>query len=75
MTQAELAAALGASRKWVGEAEAGKPTSEIGRVFRALALLGVTLSIQPDTSKASGSAEHEDIPEVGEVLSAYGRQV
>jgi transcriptional regulator with XRE-family HTH domain len=71
MTQEGLAAAVGASRKWVSEAEAGKPTAEIGRIFRALAVLGVTIGLLQEAGKASSGGEHEEIPEVGEVLSAY----
>ena len=74
LTQADLAAAVGASRKWVSEAEAGKPTAEIGRVLRALAVLGVTLSVQQGAGEPPRGGEHEEIPDVGDVLSAYGRQ-
>lgn len=72
MAQAALATAVGASRKWVVEAEAGKPTAEIGRVLRALAALGVVLSVEDDTRSASATGTtSEDIPEVDDVLATY----
>lgn len=43
MTQAELAAYAGVSRKWVSEVENGKPTVELGRIIAALAHLGKVL--------------------------------
>ena len=43
MTLAELAELAGVSRKWVSEAENGKPTVEFGRVVAALARLGLVL--------------------------------
>jgi HTH-type transcriptional regulator/antitoxin HipB len=41
----------GMGPRLIGEIERGKPTAEIGKVFQLLASLGLTLSIQPRTSK------------------------
>jgi HTH-type transcriptional regulator / antitoxin HipB len=41
--QQDLAAKVGVSRRWVIEAEKGKPGTEIGLIFRALTVLGITL--------------------------------
>ena len=43
--QAELAEKIGASRLWVNQIEGGKPGAEVGRVLRALHVLGLTLTI------------------------------
>ncbi|MGI4746113.1 MAG: helix-turn-helix domain-containing protein [Janthinobacterium lividum] len=43
LSQAELAARLGASRRWVIDIENGNPTAEIGRVLAAFSLLGIAL--------------------------------
>ena len=44
--QAELAARVGVSRKWVVEAEAGKPRAELALVLRALRVLDVRLTAE-----------------------------
>ena len=46
-TQAELAARLGVSRKWLSEAENGKPTIEVGLAMAALRELGHMLRAAP----------------------------
>src|SRR4051812_2835035 len=51
LTQAELAARIGASRFWVVAFEAGKARAELGLVLKALRALGLTLV-----------AEHVDAP-------------
>jgi len=45
LDQNELARRTGASRQWVVAIERGKPRAEIGLVFRALAALGITLTV------------------------------
>ena len=47
VTQAELAARLRVSRKWLSEAENGKPTIEVGLVIAALRELGYMLRAAP----------------------------
>jgi y4mF family transcriptional regulator len=43
LTQAQLGKAIGASQKWVSQAEQGKETIQLGKVMRALSYLGVRL--------------------------------
>ncbi|WP_419924304.1 helix-turn-helix domain-containing protein [Candidatus Poriferisocius sp.] len=47
ITQAVLAARLGVSRKWLSEAENGKPTIEVGLAMAALRELGHMLRAAP----------------------------
>lgn len=44
MSQEDLAKAVGANRRWVGDIEAGNETAEVGRVLRAFAVLGINLA-------------------------------
>ena len=46
MSQAELAAKAGVSRKWIYEFEAGKPTAEFGRLLRVIEALGLELGVE-----------------------------
>lgn len=48
LSQAELAARVGASRQWVVEVEAGKPRAELALVLRALAAVNLTLEAVVD---------------------------
>ena len=41
--QQDLATKVGVSRRWVIEAEKGRPGTEIGLILRALSVLGITL--------------------------------
>jgi y4mF family transcriptional regulator len=43
LTQTQLCAAAGVSRRWLADLEAGKPTVEIGLVFRVMHALGRVL--------------------------------
>src|SRR6202023_1256076 len=43
MSQAELAAHAGVSRKWIYEFEAGKPNAELGLILRVVDALGLQL--------------------------------
>lgn len=45
LTQAQLAAAVGATQTWVSMVEQGKETAQIGKVLRLLAYLGVRLQV------------------------------
>jgi HTH-type transcriptional regulator / antitoxin HipB len=49
-TQADLAAAAAVSRRWLADLEAGKPTVEIGLVFRTLATLELVFDVRPRSS-------------------------
>lgn len=48
--QEALAARVGVSRPWLSAVERGKPTAEIGLVFRTLAALGLTLDARVESS-------------------------
>ncbi|MFT9450354.1 helix-turn-helix domain-containing protein [Gluconobacter japonicus] len=45
MNQTVLAKKLGCSRKWVSDIEQGNETAEIGRVLRALTVLGIKIFV------------------------------
>ena len=50
LAQAELAARLGVSRKWVVDAERGNPGAGLGTVLRALEIVGVKIGIVVESS-------------------------
>ena len=52
LTQAQLAAAVGVSAKWVSEAENGKPTVEVGKIMEVLGHLGYGLAVEARTEPA-----------------------
>ena len=56
LTQAQLAKAVGASRKWIIDLEAGKPTTDLSLVLRTIRALGVELDAR-ERSKASREGE------------------
>ncbi len=45
LSQAELAAQAGVSRKWIYEFEAGKPNAELGLILRVMDALGLRLEL------------------------------
>ena len=47
ISQLELAGLAGVGPRLIGEMEAGKPTAQIGKVFRVLDRLGLVLNIAP----------------------------
>ncbi len=62
--QQDLAAKVGVSRRWVIEAEKGKPGTEIGLIFRALAVLGMTLradEVAPPVKQSAADAADIDV--------------
>lgn len=62
MSQADLAAHAGVSRKWIYEFEAGKSTAELGLLLRVLDALGLALELAPDDdARASGGGEAADL--------------
>ncbi len=48
--QDELAKAVGVSRKWIVEVEAGKPRAAVGLILQTLRILDLSLSVE-DRSK------------------------
>ena len=47
LTQAGLAASAQVSRRWLSDLEAGKPTAEVGLVFKVLHALDLALDASP----------------------------
>lgn len=54
LSQAQLASQIGASRKWISEFEAGKPTAELGLVLRALDGVGLALHLGEIRDQTAG---------------------
>lgn len=46
LSQADVAAQVGASRQWVIDMEKGKPRAELGMAFRLLEVLGISLQVK-----------------------------
>ena len=59
-TQTELSRLAGVSRRWLSDLEAGKPTAEIGLVFRVLHALDLTLEATP-TKAEPGAVDLDDL--------------
>lgn len=51
LTQQDLASRAGVSRKWVSEFERGKAQSELPTVMRVLAILGLSVQVNPIESR------------------------
>lgn len=47
LTQVDLAASAQVSRRWLSDLEMGKPTVEVGLVFKVLHALEVALDVTP----------------------------
>jgi transcriptional regulator with XRE-family HTH domain len=47
LTQAALASRIGASRQWVVDAEAGKPTVRLAMMLRAIQAVGLDVDVSP----------------------------
>jgi y4mF family transcriptional regulator len=63
-TQAELATSAQVSRRWLSDLEAGKPTAEVGLVFRVLHALNVVLDASP-AQRAPGRVDLDELPQAG----------
>ncbi|GAC1611777.1 MAG: hypothetical protein NVS3B26_28020 [Mycobacteriales bacterium] len=75
MTQADLAAAAGVSRRWLVDLEAGKPRAELDLALTVLAVLGIGLHTDtPETPRDSpaGSTASADV-DLDEHLAALMR--
>ena len=64
MSQADLAAAAGVSRRWMVDLEAGKPRAELDLALRVLAALGVVLRADAPESARSSAAAPTTSPDV-----------
>ena len=60
MSQTELGACAGVSRRWLSDLEGGKSTAEIGLVFKVLHALELRLEVRP----ARASPDDIDLDEV-----------
>jgi HTH-type transcriptional regulator/antitoxin HipB len=60
MTQSDLGAAAQVSRRWLSDLEAGKPTVEVGLVFKVLHALELTLEASP-TETGPGDFDLDDL--------------
>src|SRR4051812_4435769 len=60
MTQARLAILAGVSRRWLSDLEAGKPTTEIGLVFKVVAALGLLLDLRTEPEDSIDLDTHLD---------------
>jgi HTH-type transcriptional regulator / antitoxin HipB len=56
MSQAELAARAGVSRKWIYEFEAGKPNAELGLILRVFDALGLVLELGDEERVRTGAS-------------------
>jgi len=66
MSQADLAAAAGVSRRWIGQLEAGKSSVELGLTLRVLDVLRLAISID--------GLEPESVSdELDELMAQYHR--
>lgn len=72
LTQAELCASAQVSRRWLSDLEKwGKPTAEIGLVFKVLAALDLTLEASP-TDPGPRDFDLDDIIRAHTRLDAAG---
>jgi y4mF family transcriptional regulator len=60
LTQVGLSLSAQVSRRWLSDLEAGKPTAEVGLVFKVLHALEVTLNASP-TELGPGELDLDDI--------------
>ena len=67
MTQTDLTAVAGVSRRWLSDLEAGKATAEIGLVMKTLHALGLVLEASP----YEPGPDHVDLDEL---LRGLGRR-
>jgi y4mF family transcriptional regulator len=47
LSQHDLAVRATVSRRWLSDLEAGKPTAEVGLVFKVVSALGLSVDIRP----------------------------
>lgn len=75
LDQSELARRAGASRQWVIAMERGKPRAEVGLVFRALAALGIALTVAEPGAVDRRSGRRADPPpvDINRIISSLRR--
>ena len=60
MTQSQLAARAGVSRRWLSDLEAGKSTAEVGLVFKTVSALGLFVDVRPEPEDSIDLDAHLD---------------
>lgn len=66
MTQTDLSTSAQVSQRWLSDLEAGKPTAEVGLVFKVLHALELTLEALP------AQAGHDDV-DLDDILRAHAQ--
>ena len=74
MDQSDLAEKAGTSRKWIVEAEQGKPRAEIGLVLRTLKTLGVSLDIAVDRPQKASAASESGNVDINNILNSLKKR-
>jgi len=65
LSQAELARKAGAGRQWLVAVEHGKPRASLGLVLRTLAVLDLSISVDP-----ADWTDVDDLPDIDAVVAA-----
>ena len=65
--QADLAQRIGVGRLWVAKIERGNPGANLGSVFKALDVLGVTLTGAPQ-NEATPTVPPIDVPDIDAIV-------
>lgn len=64
LTQAQLAALAGVSRRWLGQVESGHPGAQIDKILFVLRALGLRLDVSPapviDNSALEALVAHQE---------------
>jgi y4mF family transcriptional regulator len=75
LTQSELASRIGAGTRWVSLIENGSPVAELGRVLRALQILGIELDAatpdRPSPSDHCSATELSAADELDAIIRAH----
>jgi HTH-type transcriptional regulator/antitoxin HipB len=74
MDQSDLAEKAGTSRKWLVEAEQGKPRAEIGLLLRTLKALGVSLDVVLDRSQKASAAGESGTVDINNILHSLKKR-
>lgn len=68
MTQAQAAKAAGVSQRWLSSLESGKPTAEIGLIFKTLNAMRLAMVVEPVGDLPPGAVD------LDQLLRALGPQ-
>ncbi len=73
LTQQELAARVGATRRWLVEVERGHPRAELGLVLKTLAALGLRVALEPE--RAPASTHIPEPPDIDDIVRRSRRRL